>query len=349
MKVSSLSVCLFTRQFVCMMDAGLPLLRALDFYAEADPSRMGQIVSAVADHVRSGGSLSKGLSLYPNAFSRLYVGLVRSGEGTGELDKMLNKMANVLERQTELQKKMKAALTYPICLISVAFLVFLAFIFCILPALEPMLVSVNVAAPWPTQVLVQLGWILRNPILMGATGILLFSAYFAGPSLWKKFREDKKRCVIVDRIPLEIPGLGVLLRRILLSRVLFALSTTVDSGLSITNSLHLSRQVASNAYIDAELLKVHDGIGDGLSLSTAMEQTTLFFPGAIQMVHVGEETSSLSSSLHFVAQLYEEIAESAIEGFAALVEPLLMAGMGFVAGFLILGTILPIVRMLQAL
>ena len=348
-QVSTQELCIFTRQFECMLAAGVPLLRALEYYADSDPTTMGKVIDGVAETVRGGATLSKGMSRYPKVFSPLFVGLVRSGEGTGALQGMLEKMVEVLERQGNLIGKFKAAITYPIVVMIVAFLVFLGFIYVILPALAPMLTSVHVVAPWPTRVLIGLGIVLRTPAIMALVVVLCINVWAFGPKLLQHLRKDEARRIMIDRMPLEIPAFGPLLRRILVSRILFALSTTVDSGLSLTHSLHLAQGITGNAYIADQLQKVHKCIADGSSLAEGLGETTLFLNGVVQMVAVGEETSSLSTSLMYVAKLYDELAEESINSGAALIEPVLMVSMGLVAGFLILATILPLVKMLQSL
>ena len=207
----------------------------------------------------------------------------------------------------------------------------------------------KVEPPLPTLMLMWMGNLLRNPLFIVSFMALALGGIFLGPLAWTTIRQDKDLCVKLDQLPLLVPGLGPLVKQVLLSRVLYAMAVTIEMGMTLTTSLDLTRQISSNEYVANEIRQLRTKIEDGHSLATSMASSSLFGSGVVQMVSVGEETSSLSTSLQFVCKLYDDIAEDSIRSLTALLEPILMLGMGFVAGFLVIASILPVVKMLNSL
>lgn len=332
-----------------MFDAGVGIPDALEFYALGDEDDMGFIANDCAQKVRTGMYLSKALSHYPQVFSKVFLGLVQAGENTGELSPMLERVSALLERENRLQHKIKSALTYPFFLMLMCLTVACIFIFFIMPAMEPMLKGLGVAPPWPTRVLMTFGALLRSPYFLVGAPLLVLLSYFALPKILDKAREHPKLGPLLDALPLVVPIFGDVYVKVSLARVLFTIATTVDCGLTLTSSIDLARQVTGNRRLEQALLAARKHITDGHTLAESLDMTGVFPEGLIQMVAVGEETASLSSVIRNAAAIYEENATGSLENAVSLLEPFMLFGMGLVSGFLVLASILPLVKMLDSL
>lgn len=342
-------VAMFARQFSTMYDAGVNIVDALYFYAKGEPGVLSRVARQCGDRVSSGWKLSAALSEFPTAFNPIFVGLVNAGEQSGELGPLMHKLSDLLERQDSFQRRTSSALTYPIFLMGVCAAVSLLFMFFILPALEPMLASVGVQPPWPTRLLLLCADLLRNRIFL-VSAVLSLVALVAAWPFWLQYLAANlwlRRRLAATWLSLYV--VGRVTRMIILARVLFTLATCLDTGMSVTNSLDLTEKVANNPHAAEQIGKVIKELEQGESLSECFSRAPFFPRGLCQMLKVGEETSSLSVVVRYCASLYEEVADSAVQTAVALFEPLLMAVMGIVAGFLVIATILPIVRMIQNL
>ncbi len=341
-------VAFFTRQLVTMLDSGVPLHKALDIYAKSDETKLGRVMDEVADKVLAGNSLSASLSRFPRIFSPVYVGLVRAGEGSGQLNTMLEQLASLLERGDGLQRRLAANLTYPAFLLMAGMACGGVLMFYILPTMTPMFTTMGVTLPWPTRFLVAIGDMARNPFLVTLVLVAAALLVFLGAPAWRRLmaRNPTLRRKIDAQI-LELPLLGNVLRKMSYARVLFTLSTLLEAGLPAATALHMIRDVTGNESLKALLSASGQRLELGCSMSEALDN--ILPRGAVQMIAVGEESSSASNSARHVAKVYEDEAEMAVSYFAALSEPLIMAGMGAVAAFIVLAFMLPLVSMLQKL
>ena len=340
---------LFARQFVTMLDAGVPIHRALEFYAEGDSGDLGEIIDEVSGQVATGMSLSAAFRKYPNVFSLVFAGLIQAGEKTGELSVMIHALAELLEQEAKLVSRLRAAITYPIFLALVSATVGCIFMYVIIPALEPMLLGLGVAPPWPTQVLIFLGKFIRHPVVMVGTPTMLALLWWFGPTVLARLRQNPKIGERLDWLPLHIPLIGDLYQRITLARVLFTIATTVESGLTLTTAIDMGRSVTSNVFFQRALDSARHDLTDGEPLADALSNTHMFPDAMVQMIAIGEETACLGHVMNRVSIMYGEDAGNRIETAVQLMEPIMLFGMGLVSAFLVLAAILPLVNMIDAL
>lgn len=344
--VPSHQVAVFTRQFLAMLDAGVPLHRALDMYARGDEDKLGRVIDDVANKVLAGSTLSNALSHYPRIFSPVYVGITRAGEGSGRLNEMLGQLAILLERQDALKRKVSSALTYPIFLLVACVLCTCAFMFYILPAMGPLYTTLGVPLPWPTRLLVGLGEILKSwHTWAAATAFSLFVVVYLYPAWRRRMARDPLLRARIHQQYLEIPLLGHVLRKMIYARVLFTLSTLLEVGIPSATALMMVRDVSGNQAIQNGLRASCLRLEQGCSLAECLDN--ILPSGAVAMITVGEESSDVTRAATFVARVFEEDADMAVTWLVAMSEPLIMAGMGVVAAFLILALILPIISLLQ--
>ncbi len=349
-KVSLVELSSFARQFVTMFDSGVPIHQALEFYADGDPNDLGEVIREVGKKVATGTSMSHAMSQFPKIFSPVFIGLVAAGERTGELSTMLHNLTNLLEEEARISNKVKSALTYPFFLMLVSFSVACVFMYVIMPALEPMLQGMGVTPPWPTQVLIFFGQFLRHPLTITGAPTLVFLLWWKGGDLMDLARAHPVMGEKLDWLPIQIPVVGNVYRRITLARVLFTMSTTIEAGISLTSALQMAYSVTSNRFFQRAIDKTRAGIADGETLAESMSKADGMFPdGLVQMISVGEETACLSSVLTKTAEMYSEDCQNRIDTAVQLLEPIMLFGMGMVSGFLVMAAMLPIVKMIESL
>ena len=348
-KVSLHQLSSFTRQFVTMLDAGVPIQRALEFYSEGDPTDLGEVIDQVCTEVSNGMSLSSSMSKFPKVFTPVFLGLIQSGEKTGELSKMMGRLANLLEQEDRLISKIRSAITYPIFLALVSFSVGCIFMYVIIPALEPMLNGLGVQPPLPTQILMSIGHIIRHPVTLVGVPFSLAVLWFLGPPALERLREHEVWGEHLDWIPMNLPILGDLYQRITLARVLFTVSTTIDAGLTLVTAIDLGRAVTTNRFFRRALDKTRRHLNEGESLADSLTASGVFPDVLVQMLAIGEETASLSQVMATTANMYGEDASHRMEVAVQLMEPIMLFTMGIVSGFLVLAAILPLVKMIDSL
>lgn len=351
-RASNEELTLFTRQVSTMIEASVPLVSAVCFYATANQDTpLGKVVSKITDKLNSGVMLSRALQDYPNIFSGIYVGLVRAGESSGQLHLMLNRLATLLERNLRFRKKVTAALTYPAFLVLGCIASMMFFLLVILPALVPMFSGLNLQLPLVTRILIAFASFLKHPLtlILGLLGLLLVFGVLL-PKLRVRLHQDPQLARKVHYYPLLLPVVGATLRSAVSARLLHTLAILLDVGIPAANALLLCSHSAGNAYIASQLLEAHRDLCNGETLSEALARHQVFPDGALQMLAVGEESAcALSSLVAQIAQVYEEDAEMAINAMVAVIEPLILGFMGLVSAFLILATILPIITLLKGL
>ncbi|MFN8609014.1 MAG: type II secretion system F family protein [Vulcanimicrobiota bacterium] len=348
-KVSLHQLACFARQFVTMLNGGVSIVRALEFYSDGDPSDLGEVISEVCTSVNSGMTLHASFSKYPRVFTPVFLGLVQSGERSGELTKMLSRLATLLEQEDHLLSRIRSAVTYPLFLALVSFTVGCIFMYVIIPAIEPLLLGLGVQPPWPTQVLILLGKIIRHPATLIGVPSLLVLAWVLGPTILEKGRKDPVWGERIDWIPMNLPIVADLYQRITLARVLFAMATTLDAGLNILTALDLGATVTDNRYFQRALKKSRLALMDGETLEEGLLAAGVFPRGMVQMLSIGEETASLGVVMANVSSMYGEEATYRMETAVQLMEPIMLFTMGIVSAFLVLAAILPLVKMIDSL
>lgn len=348
-KVSLQQLALFARQFVTMLDAGVPIHRALEFYADGDQSDLGEIVDEVSREVATGMSLSACCRKYPKTFSLVFCGLIQAGEKTGELSPMLHSLSELLEQEAKLVNRLRSAITYPIFLGLVSFIVGCIFMYVIIPALEPMLVGLGVEPPLPTKILMFIGRFIRNPVVIIGFPSLLALLWLFGPTLLDRARQNPKMGERLDWLPLHVPLFGDLYQRITLARVLFTIATTIESGLTLTTAIDMGRSVTSNIFFQRALDSARHDLTDGEPLAEALSRSGMFPDAMVQMISIGEETASLGPVMNRVSIMFADDASNRMETAVQLMEPFMLFGMGMVSAFLVLAAILPLVNMIDAL
>jgi len=332
----------FSRQLATMVDAGIPLVGALDALQEQMESKVFKtIVKRVRDNVEGGLSLSEAMSKQPNVFSPFFINMVKAGESSGNLDEILDRVAIYMEKTIALIRKVKSSLIYPAVVVIMAILITTFLIVKVVPTFESIFATIGVALPLPTLILINISHIVRRYLLVVVIGLAL--AIFAASQLTK----TEKGKLAFDTFLLRIPVIGKLLRKVAIARFARTLSTLQKSGVSILTALEIVGKTSGNKVIEAAVLQTKLSIKEGESIAQPLTASKVFPPMVTRMISVGEQTGKLEEMLGKVADFYESEVDAAVSGLTSLIEPLIIAFLGIVVGGIVVSMFLPIVKLIQ--
>jgi type IV pilus assembly protein PilC len=336
-------IVIFTRQFSTMINAGLPLVQALDILAKQTENKvLSEVTRAVVFDVESGHTVADALAKHPNAFSDLYVNMVAAGEAGGILDTILMRLATFMEKNDALIRKVKGAMIYPGVIMSVAAIAICVLLIFVIPVFETMFGSVGLALPLPTRVVIAMSRFLKGywwAIGGGATGgFFLLKKYYASPS----------GKLTIDRLLLKMPVLGDVLRKSAVSRFTRTLGTLISSGVSILDGLEITAKTAGNRVIQDAIMQSRASIAGGDTIAAPLQKSAVFPPMVISMIAVGEQTGGLDEMLSKIADFYDEEVDAAVGGLLSLLEPIMIVFLGVVVGGMVVAMYLPIFDMINA-
>jgi type IV pilus assembly protein PilC len=340
-KVKLKDLAVFSRQFATMIVSGLTLLRSLKILADqSDSPKLSEVVSAVATAVEGGASLSEALAEHEE-FPKLYVAMVRAGETAGTLDQVLVRIADTLEKDLALRKKVKSALTYPGVVLALAvFLTFVMLIF-IVPTFVGMFDQLGGTLPVPTQILLVMSGIVRK---------LWFVLVFVPIGLWQGYKRARKEPQVraaLDAFKLKAPVLGELFRKLAIARFTRNLSTLLHAGVPILLSLEITADTVDNAVISRAVDDVRSAVRSGESVAGPLSNHPVFPPMVVQMVAVGEETGALDEMLRRIADFYDTEVESTTESLTAALEPIMIATLGGIVGAMVIALYMPMFKIFE--
>lgn len=340
-KIKPIDIAIFSRQLATMLKAGVPLTQSFEIVADSlDNPSMKDLVLALKGEVESGSTFTTALRKHPRYFDELFCSLVESGEQSGALETMLERVATYKEKSELLKAKIKKALKYPIAVIIVAFIVTVILLVKVVPVFADLFSSFGAELPAFTQMVVAMSeWMQKWwYILLITVGILIYS-----------FSEAKKRSVefrnFLDRLTLRLPIFGNIAYQAVIARFSRTLSTTFAAGVPLIDALDSTAGAASNIVFYNATQQIKDDVSTGQQMHFAMRSTNLFPSMAIQMVAIGEESGSLEEMLDKVAVYYENEVDNAVDGLTSLMEPLIMAVLGVLVGGLVIAMYLPIFQM----
>jgi type IV pilus assembly protein PilC len=336
----------FTRQLATLLDAGLPLLRALEVMIRQEKNaRFQGVLEQIADQVKSGNSFSDGLAQHPRIFDRLFINMVRAGEAGGVLDVVLARLAGFMEKSIKTKKKVKAAMVYPIVVVGVAVSIVALLMVVVVPKFESIFEDMleGAALPGPTQIVVGLSNFMRDNILM-TIGIVV-AAFFG----FKFFMKTPIGSKMFNWLSINTPKVGDLVRKVNIARITRTFGTLLSSGVPILQSITITKDITGNKFYENALTRIHDAVRDGESLAKPMERESVFPNMVTSMVDVGEETGELAEMLNRVADNYDEDVDNAVAGITSIIEPVMIVFLAVVVGFIVIALFLPIVEIIKQL
>jgi type IV pilus assembly protein PilC len=342
-KISMRDIVIFTRQFSTMINAGLPLVQALDILAKQSENKaLKDVTLAVVFDVESGHTVADALRKHPKAFTDLYVNMVAAGEAGGILDTILMRLATFMEKNDALVRKVKGAMIYPGVISSVAAIAISVLLIFVIPTFERMFASVGLALPLPTRVVIAM-----SKFLTGYWWAVL-AAGFAGVAMFKKYYASPDGKLVIDRLALKAPVLGDVLRKSAVSRFTRTLGTLIGSGVSILDGLEITAKTSGNRVIQDAIMESRASIAGGETISAPLQKSAVFPPMVISMIAVGEQTGGLDEMLSKIADFYDEEVDAAVTGLLALMEPVMIVFLGVVVGGMVVAMYLPIFDMINA-
>ena len=342
-RVPTRDVVIFTRQFATMVNSGLPLVQALDILAQqTENNTLSTTTKQVVYDVESGHTLADALEKHTKVFSQLYVNMVAAGEAGGILDTIMLRLATFLEKNDAIVRKVKGAMVYPGVIFSVAALAVLVLLLFVIPTFQAMFASVNLALPLPTRIVIGLSDFLQGFwwALIGGTIAAVFGirAYYA---------TDNGKLVI-DKILINAPVLGDLLRKSAVSRFTRTLGTLLASGVSILDGLEITAKTAGNRVIHDAVMESRGSIAGGDTIAGPLEKSGVFPPMVTSMIAVGEATGGLDEMLTKIADFYDDEVDAAVSTLLSLMEPIMIVFLGVIVGGMIVAMYLPIFDMINA-
>ena len=343
-KIKMRDIVIFTRQFSTMINAGLPLVQALDILArQSENPSLKDVTHAVVFDVESGNTVADALGKHPKAFSELYVNMVAAGEAGGILDTILMRLATFMEKNDALVRKVKGAMIYPGVISTVAFIAISVLLIFVIPVFKKMFGDVGLPLPLPTRVVISMSNFLR-----GIGGVLTVVAAAAGVYLLKKYYATNNGKLVIDKLLLKAPVLGDVLRKSAVSRFTRTLGTLIGSGVSILDGLEITAKTAGNRVISDAIMESRTSIAGGETISAPLQKSNVFPPMVISMIAVGEQTGGLDEMLSKIADFYDEEVDAAVSNLLSLMEPVMIVFLGVVVGGMVVAMYLPIFDMINA-
>jgi type IV pilus assembly protein PilC len=340
-KITSKDIAIFSRQLATMLSAGVPLVQAFDIVGRGheNPS-MQDLLMDIKASVEGGTTLADSLGKHSEYFDELFCNLVHSGEQAGVLEGLLHKIAEYKEKTESIKSKIKKALTYPTAVLVVAFIVTAVLLIFVVPQFEELFNGFGAELPAFTQMVVEMSRFMQEywwMVLAGLIGV--------GFILNNLKRKSKAFNHGLDRLLLNIPVVGGIIRKAAIARFARTLSTMSSAGVPLVEALQSVSGATGNIVYGNAVLVMRDEVATGHQLQLTMRQVGIFPNMVVQMVSIGEESGSLDSMLAKVADFYEEEVDNAVDSLSSLLEPLIMSVLGVIVGGLIIAMYLPIFKL----
>ena len=343
-KVKKRDLAVFCRQFYTMINSGLGIIKCLDILSlQTEHRTLKSCISDVTEDVQKGLTLSEAMKKHDTVFPSILTNMVEAGEVSGNLDAILERMANHFEKENKLDKKIKGSMIYPAALVVVSVVVVVFMIVFILPTFTGMFTGSGVPLPWPTRFLLGLSDSIKNNwfIYAGIIGLV-----YLGISSYKRTLDGRR---FFDKLKLRLPIIKDTSRKIITSRFTRTLSTLMDSGIPLIRSMEVVSKVVNNLPIEEKINQSIEQIRKGVPLSRAISDVGVFPPMVDSMVKIGEESGSLDDILLKTADFYDDEVEAALQKLTTLIEPIMLVGMAVVIGFIVIAMYLPMFEMMQTI
>jgi general secretion pathway protein F len=331
-----------TRQMATLLASGIPLAETVKAIIEQTERRdIETMFREIRERINSGGSLADALSDHPRLFSELYVNMVRAGEATGNVDVVLRRLADYLQMQRALRRKVVSAMTYPAMMIAIGVIVVSILMAVVVPKITGMLTDQGKTLPAPTQALIYVSDLFQNwwwALLLGVAAVSFV--------IERIYKTDKGRLAI-DRNLLRVPVVGDLLRKQAVSRFTRTLSTLLQSGVPAVQSLEITRTVVGNRVLADATEVIRVKILEGTDIATPLKASGAFPPVVSYMVAIGEQSGELEQMLDRVAIAYDEEIDVATERMTSVIEPIMIVVLALVVGYIVISIVLPILQIGQ--
>ena len=326
----------FTRQFATMIGSGLPMIQCLEILAaQVESTELRKVINQIKDSVQGGSTLADALARHPKVFDQLYTNMVEAGEVGGALDVILNRLAVYREKADALIRKVKGAMMYPIVISVVATGVTIAMLTFIVPVFAKMFAGLGSELPMPTLVVLGISNFLQANFLyfiVGLVGLLIGYRFYV---------KTPGGRLAADRVYINFPMLGTLIRKSAISRFSRTLGTLLSSGVSILDALEITAKTAGNRVVHDAIKRSIISIAEGDTITNPLKESGVFPPMVTQMIAVGEKTGGLDEMLNKIADFYDEEVDAAVSALTSIIEPVVIVVMGVVIGGMLIAMYLP--------
>lgn len=341
-RVKVKDLALFCRQFSIVLEAGLPISTAMDVLrGQTENATLKDVLNDVYESIQRGNSLSSSMKRH-TAFPQLLIHMIESGEMSGQLDIIFNRMATFFENEYKVTKKIKGAMIYPIVLVAISIIVIFVLMTFVLPQFAKTLDSFNVEYPLPTKIIMGVSAFLSKYVLVI---VIIVAAAVMGISFFLKSFAGKR---LVSSLSLKLPILRKLVTNIITARFTRTLSTLLSSGVLLVQALEMVQKIIGNVIISEKFEGVLDEVKRGKSLTSTLNSMKFFPPLVLSMVRIGEESGGLDFSLEKSADYFDQEVDSSISSFLTILEPLIIFVLAFFVGFIVLSVLLPMFKMYES-
>ena len=345
-RVGAKQLMLFTRQLATLVNAGLPLLRALRVVQKQERNtRLRQIIGELADSIESGSTFAEALAQHPRVFNKLYVNMVHAGEVGGVLDVVLTRLAEFMEKAQKIKSKIISAMVYPVVVLVMAVTILTLLMIFIVPKFQQIFQDLLEGAQLPamTRMVLSISQTMthRLPLVILVVVVVVI--------LVKTLAKFKGGKLGVDWVKLHLPIFGTLVQKTAVARFARTLGTLITSGVPLLQALNIVRETVQNEVIARAITLVHDSVKEGENVAPPMEASRVFPPMVVSMVEVGEETGGLPEMLMKVADSYEEDVDNTVVALTSIIEPILIIFLALIVGSIVIALFLPLVSIIGKL
>jgi type IV pilus assembly protein PilC len=343
-KIKTKDIAIFFRQFSVMIDAGLPLVQCLEILAanQENPS-FQKTLTGVRTTVEGGATLANAMRQYPVVFDDLTTNMIEAGETGGILDIILQRLATYVEKAVRLKAAVKSALIYPVAVVGMAVLIVGALLKWVVPIFANLFSGLGVSLPLPTRIVMGLSSFVQTFWWMFFVGA--FALFFG----IKQIRKHPTGRYYFDKMLLQLPVMGTLLRKIAVGRFTRTLGTLITSGVPILEGLTITAKTSGNAVLEEALMKVRKAIEEGRTIVDPLRECGVFPNMVTQMIGVGEATGAMDSMLQKIADFYEEEVDAATKDMLAMLEPVIIGLLGVMIGGIVISLYMPLFAMISKL
>ncbi len=335
--VSSQELAVFTRQLSVMFSAGLPLVQALEILGSQQTNKLfREIILAVKSDVEAGSSLANAFRKHPNVFDNLYCNMIASGEASGNLDQILQRLALYIEKATRIKGQVKSAMVYPSVVLTVAVIIVIIIMWKVVPTFANLFMEMGISLPLPTQITIGVSRFVSSYFYIIIGGFIGLSV------ILRAYYQTYNGRRVIDRILLKIYVLGDLIRKTAVARFSRTLATLLTSGVPMLDSLEITAKTAGNAIVEDSVINARRLVSEGKSLVESLSATKVFPPMVLQMIGAGEQTGALDQMLNKIAEFYEEEVDRAVRTLVSLLEPVMIVFLGVIVGGIVMSIYLPI-------
>jgi general secretion pathway protein F len=341
-RVKPVEIAIMTRQLATLISAGFPLVSAIDALLPQTKSyRLKTILAQVKDAIVEGQSFAQALSQYPGVFSPLFINMVRAGETSGTLEIVLERLADITEKQQDLNNRIQTALAYPAFMCIIGTLVLFVLLTYIVPSITAIFADMNQVLPTPTRLLIGLSNFFKS------FWWVIFIFIIAAAAALHQARKTEKGRLVYDKTVLSSPVFGILVKKLNVARFSRTLGSLLENGVSMLIALDIVKNIAGNVLISKAIGTAAQDVGKGQALWAALNESKIFPQLSIQMIQVGEQSGQLEKMLNKIADVFEKEVETSILRLTSYLEPVMILVMGCVVGFIVLSICLPIFEMNQ--